>query len=88
MSIALLMMGSSLFTASSMGTGGTFSPPAVMISSEWREREGTLTLQRFMTHSEDNGVVSSAQNSMRSGVGNFLLQVPHFLRQLYLLFSP
>lgn len=32
-SMALLMMGSSLFTASSRGTGGTFSPPAVMISS-------------------------------------------------------
>lgn len=32
-SMALLMMGSSVFTASSMGTGGTFSPPAVMINS-------------------------------------------------------
>lgn len=33
-SMALLMMGSSFFTASSMGTGGTFSPPAVMINSK------------------------------------------------------
>lgn len=32
-SMALLMIGSSVFTASSMGIGGTFSPPAVMISS-------------------------------------------------------
>lgn len=32
-SMALLMSGSSVFTASSMGTGATFSPPAVMISS-------------------------------------------------------
>lgn len=32
-SMALLMIGSSVFTASSMGTGGTFSPPAVMINS-------------------------------------------------------
>ncbi len=71
MSMALLMIGSSLFTASSMGTGGTFSPPAVMISSEWRE--GTLTLRLFMTQNRDNGVVSSAQNNMRSGVGSFLL---------------
>lgn len=32
-SMALLMMGTSAFSASSMGTGGMFSPPAVMISS-------------------------------------------------------
>lgn len=32
-SMALLMMGSSIFTASSMGKGGMFSPPAVMINS-------------------------------------------------------
>lgn len=32
-SMALLIIGSSIFTASSMGTGGTFSPPAVMINS-------------------------------------------------------
>jgi len=32
-SMALLMMGQASFTASSIGTGGTFSPPAVMISS-------------------------------------------------------
>lgn len=31
--MALLIIGSSVFTASSMGTGGTFSPPAVMINS-------------------------------------------------------
>lgn len=31
--MALLTMGSSDFSESSMGTGGTFSPPAVMISS-------------------------------------------------------
>jgi hypothetical protein len=33
-SMALLTMDASAFTASSMGTGGMFSPPAVMISSE------------------------------------------------------
>lgn len=32
-SMALLMMGTSAFRASSIGTGGMFSPPAVMISS-------------------------------------------------------
>lgn len=33
-SMALLMSGTASLTASSMGTGGMFSPPAVMISSE------------------------------------------------------
>lgn len=32
-SMAQLTMGNSVFTASSMGMGGTFSPPAVMMSS-------------------------------------------------------
>lgn len=32
-SMALLMSGMASLTASSMGTGGIFSPPAVMISS-------------------------------------------------------
>ena len=33
-SMALLISGTASFTASSIGTGGMFSPPAVMISSE------------------------------------------------------
>lgn len=33
-SMALLISGTASFTASSMGTGGMFSPPAVMISSK------------------------------------------------------
>lgn len=32
--MALLINGTASFTASSMGTGGMFSPPAVMISSK------------------------------------------------------
>lgn len=33
-SMALLISGTASLTASSMGTGGMFSPPAVMISSK------------------------------------------------------
>lgn len=33
MSMALLISGTASFTASSVGTGGMFSPPAVMMSS-------------------------------------------------------
>ena len=46
MSIQLLIMGSSSFTLSSIGTGGIFSPPAVIISSETKkvgETEHTVT---------------------------------------------
>lgn len=42
--MALLINGTASFTASSMGTGGMFSPPAVMISSEdQRARTHKLT---------------------------------------------
>lgn len=37
--MALLTIGSSFFTASSIGTGGTFSPPAVIIKSRRRKKK-------------------------------------------------
>lgn len=39
-SMALLISGTASFTASSMGTGGMFSPPAVMISSAEKQVTG------------------------------------------------
>lgn len=44
-SMAQLMMGSSFLTASSMGTGDTFSPPAVMMSSG-RQGQALLSLEQ------------------------------------------
>lgn len=37
-SMALLISGTASFTASSVGTGGMFSPPAVMISSKVKHK--------------------------------------------------
>ena len=51
-SMALLMIGSSVFTASSMGTGGTFSPPAVMINSE-EARQGQAPSIGFSPGAQD-----------------------------------
>lgn len=41
-SMALLIRGTASFTASSMGTGGMFSPPAVMISSKHHTKRTDL----------------------------------------------
>jgi len=40
--MALLTIGSSFLTASSIGMGGTFSPPAVIIKSRPKEKERLL----------------------------------------------
>lgn len=89
MSMALLMIGSSFFTASSMGTGGTFSPPAVMINSEEKERAPrhygcfwpiTRIMDLFSTCTQV-WVCGELKQTI-------FFHYPHVLRQLYLLFSP
>lgn len=49
-SMALLIRGTASFTASSMGTGGMFSPPAVMISSKHHTRRTDLVTDQSQRH--------------------------------------
>lgn len=63
-SMALLRRGTASFTASSMGTGGMFSPPAVMISSVSRQEESVeLEKLQDMQNRETYGCISK-QNAL------------------------
>ena len=51
-------MGSSSFTLSSIGTGGIFSPPAVIINSETKKVEETMSIQLLIMGSSSSTLCS------------------------------
>lgn len=81
-SMALLMSGTASLTASSMGMGGMFSPPAVMISSEKTHTQGKDLKRRYSWVAEsivkDSLILCLTQAWANYGPFSFLIQPTNF----------